>query len=322
MSRGLDYILARQSADGAWSDWALPPGPAPHWTTAHIGRCLSQLPRPHPPHLLRALERAADWLCAHRLPGGAWGYNDRTEPDADSTSLSVLFLSAMNRALGSGPVAFLRQAQRLDGGFATFLPDGLTGTWGQSHAEVTAITLLALSAVPGGINARQAAEGLAWLRRHRRPDGTWSAYWWTTPYLTTGLARSCLAAFGGGEGAAPVLPLPDDSLQAAHLLSMMPHAATQHAALTGRLLDAQKLDGSWAGKPALRIPPRDCAAPWNEPESPVYADPNRLFTTATVISALSGSGAGVGFSEGSVENPQKVQRTAFPGQNYSATPSA
>lgn len=290
LSRGLDYILTHQAADGSWSDWDLPPGPAPHWTTAYVGYCLSRLPEPYPPHLPQALEQAADWLCAHRLPGGAWGYSDRVDPDADSTSLSVLFLSKMARSPGHEPIAFLREAQQPDGGFATFLPNGLTGAWGHSHAEITAIALLALCSVPDGIDRRHVAEGVAWLRRHRRADGTWATYWWTSPYMAVGLARTCLAQFGGKEaaGATPDMPMPDDCLQSAHLLAMTPPATRLHANLTRLLLEAQGPDGSWVGKPSLRIPPRDCAAPWNEPSSPVYADPNRLFTTATVISALSG----------------------------------
>jgi squalene-hopene/tetraprenyl-beta-curcumene cyclase len=293
VASGLDYILSQQGEDGAWTDWSLPPGPAPHWTTAHVGRCLSALPGPHPPPLEQALRRAADWLHTHRLPGGAWGYNDRVDPDADTTSLAVLFLTAQDRETGQGPIEFLRRAQRPDGGFSTFLPDRLTGAWGRSHAEITAISLLALRSVPGGIEALCAKKGLAWLRRHRREDGTWAAYWWTTPYLATGLALSCLAAFGYGEDARFEVPwtIPGDTLQAAHLLSMTPQASPHREVLTEQLRRAQNPDGSWAGRAALRIPPRDCAAPWNEPSlNPVYSDPHRLFTTATVVSALADSG--------------------------------
>ena len=293
VTSGLDYILSRQGEDGAWVDWSLPPGPAPHWTTAHVGRCLTSVPPPRSPELEPALRRAADWLSTHRLPGGAWGYNDTVEPDADTTALAVLFFSALGREAGQDPVAFLRRAQRPDGGFSTFLPDGLTGAWGQSHAEITAIALLALRSVQGGIETVRAEKGLDWLRRHRREDGTWAAYWWTTPHLATGLALACLAAFGHRGDAGLDLPQtsPGDSLQAAHLLSMTPLASPQREVLTGQLLRAQNSDGSWTGRAALRIPPRDCAAPWNEPDfSPVFADPHCLFTTATVVSALADSG--------------------------------
>ncbi len=290
---GLDYILPLQDADGAWTDWLLPPGPAPHWTTAHVGRCLMTVPGPHSPHLSQALQRAADWLDTHRLASGAWGYNDKVDPDADTTALAVLFFTALDRDPGQESIEFLRRAQRRDGGFSTFLPDGLAGAWGQSHAEVTAISILALCGVPDGIEASHVERGLAWLRRHRREDGTWASYWWRTPYLATALALSCLAEFGNGEDAGFEVPrtIPDDSLQAAHLLATTPQVSPHRKILTEQLLRAQNPDGSWAGRAALKIPPRDCAAPRNETDdSPVFADPHRLFTTATVVSALIGYG--------------------------------
>ncbi|MGP6086286.1 prenyltransferase/squalene oxidase repeat-containing protein [Antarctobacter jejuensis] len=289
IDHGLAYILSRQDEDGAWTDWSLPPGPSRHWTTAHVGRCLTQLPGPPPAQLSAALSRAADWLLSHRLQHGAWGYNGRVDPDADTTALAVMFLAAMGRDPGPGPLAFLRQAQQPDGGFATFLPDGLTGAWGKSHVEITAAALLALRAVPEGIDAAHASAGLAWLRHARRNDGMWPAFWWTTPYLATQLALSCLAAFGEGKTASPdvVRRCPDDSLQAAHVLAMTARASPQHPALTQQLITAQKADGSWAGRAALRIPPRDCAEAWAEPlRGPVFADEKSLFTTACVVSAL------------------------------------
>ncbi len=293
VASGLDYILSLQGADGAWTDWSLPPGPAPHWTTAHVGRCLTTVPGPHSPRLGQAMQQAADWLDTHRLPGGAWGYNDKVDPDADTTALAVLFFTDLDREAGQESIEFLRRAQRPDGGFATFLPDGLAGAWGQSHAEITAISILALCGVPGGIEASHVERGLAWLRRHRREDGTWASYWWTTPYLSTALALLCLAAFGNGEDTGFEIPrtIPDDNLQAAHLLAMTPQESPHRKIFTEQLLRAQNSDGSWAGRAALRIPPRDCAAPWNETDpSPVFADPHRLFTTATVVSALVGHG--------------------------------
>lgn len=288
IDRGLAYILSRQDADGAWTDWSLPPGPSRHWTTAHVGRCLSLLPDPRPPHLMAALSRAADWLLSHRCAHGAWGYNDRVEPDADSSALALLFLAAMGRDPGPNPVAFLRRAQQPDGGFATFLPDGLTGAWGQSHVEITAIALLALRAVPGGIDAAQVSAGLTWLRHARRSDGMWPGFWWTTPYLATQLALSCLQAFGAeDEGLDIAAACPGDNLQAAHVLAMTPRGSPGHRDLTRRLLVAQRADGSWEGQAALRIAPRDRADAWTEPlRGPVFADGERLFTTACVVSGL------------------------------------
>ena len=54
------------------------------------------------------------------------------------------------------------------------------------------------------------------------------------------------------------------------------------------LVCEQLADGSWSSAPSLRIPDRTCVAPWAEPHADMlYADPDRLFTCATVLGALS-----------------------------------
>ena len=75
LSRGLDFVLAAQDAEGAWTDWALPPGPSPDWTTAYVGLRLS-VPRPAPPRGARRPARPRRAL-APVPPGrsGGWGYN-------------------------------------------------------------------------------------------------------------------------------------------------------------------------------------------------------------------------------------------------------
>lgn len=82
----------------------------------------------------------------------------------------------------------------------------------------------------------------------------------------------------------------DDSLQAAHLLSIITRARAGQRMheLARRLIDGQVPEGAWQSRPALRIPPRACERPWDQPMSgPLFADPMGLFTTATAISALS-----------------------------------
>ena len=58
------------------------------------------------------------------------------------------------------------------------------------------------------------------------------------------------------------------------------------------LVCEQLTDGSWSSAPGLRIPDRTCVAPRAEPYADMlYADPDRLFTSATVLDALSRSTA-------------------------------
>jgi hypothetical protein len=289
--RGMAFLLARQAADGSWTDWALPPGPSPDWTTAYVGFRLAALRSPFRAALRVPLERAGRWLLAQRGAGGGWGYSRAVEEDADSTSLALLFLAALGTPGPETAYAALRRYQRPDGGFSTFLPDGLTGSWGISHPEITPIAVLALRPAPGGMSAADADGAIAAIRRARRPDGLWEAFWWASPLPACEANLACLAALGHPEDIPEPLRgrAPEDALQAALLLSLSAarEAPARLATLSRILLAAQNADGAWRAAPSLRIPPRDRARPWEAPDSgPLYADPERLFTTATALAAL------------------------------------
>jgi prenyltransferase beta subunit len=93
--RGLAFLLAHQALDGSWTDWALPPGSSPDWTTAYVGLRLTALRPPFRAALQALLDRAGRWLLARRAVEGGWAYNPAVEEDADSTSLALLFLAAL-----------------------------------------------------------------------------------------------------------------------------------------------------------------------------------------------------------------------------------
>ncbi|WP_134724319.1 prenyltransferase/squalene oxidase repeat-containing protein [Paracoccus luteus] len=286
--RAADLLVARQNADGSWTDWSLPPGPSSEWTTAYVGHCLSRTAAPLRRDLARPMARAAAWLQRHRFPDGGWGYNPAVPSDADSTALAILFLASNGTPAPPGAIAQLRRFQRADGGFSTFLPDGLTGSWGRSHPEITAVALLAA----GGRRDPAIDAGIAWLRRARRGDGTWNAFWWATPIGATALGLEVLAAAGCPEPVPDaVLRLdPTDSLGAALLASCLAAQGRSPRLedLARRLIAAQAPDGSWQGAAALRVTRRDCDTPWDDPApGPLFADPRRIFTTATVLAALS-----------------------------------
>ena len=58
--------------------------------------------------------------------------------------------------------------------------------------------------------------------------------------------------------------------------------------LTAQLIAEQQPDGSWMAPPILRITRRDCYEPWaSGSPGPLFADPQRLFTTVTALHALS-----------------------------------
>ncbi|WP_433384151.1 prenyltransferase/squalene oxidase repeat-containing protein [Actinoplanes sp. CA-142083] len=286
VSRGLAFVLAAQEADGSWTEWDLPPGPSREWATAHTGMRLAQLGPAHRPAVAEPLGRAADWLLDHRAAAGGWGYNAVVDPDADSTAQALLLLAAAGRSAPAGACAFLARHQRPDGGFATYLPSPLAGSWSRSHAEITPIALLALRA-HGGLPPDRLADGLAWLRRARREDGLWNSFWWSTPLVATEAALGCLAVLGVHE------PLPQwtatDNLEAALLLSITAAWGRAPAIerLTHALLETQRDDGSWQCPPRLRVTDRACDRPWELPDAgPLFADPHRLHGTAIALAAL------------------------------------
>jgi hypothetical protein len=290
LSRGLGFVLAAQDAEGAWIDWALPPGPSPDWTTAQVGLRLSGLGLRHNTALADALGRAARWLLARRTAGGGWGYNQAVEPDADSTAQALLFLAATQPAPLEA-CAFLARHQQVDGGFATFLPDALIGSWGLSHPEITPVALLGLRAYAGCLSEYSLARGLAWIRRARRPDGLWNSFWWSTPLVATEVNLAFLTALETPEPLPAALARwhPNDSLEVALLLSIAAAAgrSPRLEQLARRLLAEQLDDGSWKSTPALRITARDCERPWETAASgPLFADQQRLHGTVTALAAL------------------------------------
>lgn len=292
LSRGVGFVLAGQDNQGAWTDWALPPGPSPDWTTAYVGLRLSSVGPLDRAALDEPLVRAAHWLLSRQSTDGGWGYNQAVEPDADSTAQALLFLAATGQSAPPEARTFLARHQQPEGGFATFAPDSFTGSWGLSHPEITAVALLALRAHPSGLPQDDLARGVAWLQRIRRSDGLWNSFWWSTPLVATEVNLALLAALGMTEPLPSTLASwpPLDSLETALLLSIMSPAAPRPRLeqLARRLLANQRDDGSWKSAPALRITARDCEHPWEAKVSgPLFADPQRLHCTATALAALS-----------------------------------
>jgi squalene cyclase len=265
ISRGLAFLASRQESSGCWSDWDdLPVGPSRMWTTAYCGWRLA----PCAPAWL--LEPAADWLEAHELPGGGWGYAESTGPDADSTALGILFQHAIGRRPQESAIRRLLSFARENGGFATYGFDQAFGSWTTSHVEVTATAALALRSAGAAHEAVQRATHF--VRQQRRSDGLWDSYWWISPWYATEVALRLL----GGPGPTAALS-PQSCFETALQILVTQDTADQ-------LRAAQNPDGSWPSAPILRLTDRDKYG-----AGLLFADPQRVFTTATVISALTGS---------------------------------
>lgn len=258
------------------------------WTTAYVGCQLADL---------APQSKASDWLAEHELSGGGWGYDEVVGCDADSSAHAVILLRRTGRPVDDHSRRRLESFQQPDGGFSTYGRSEGLGSWCVSHPDVTPVAGHALLLVCGRA-ARAVRRAVESVASWRNGDGLWDSFWWSTPLYAT---RASLAFLSAADA-----PLIDPAATRRSLLQVGAASAFErallldclglvgggpshaHDELLAALLTEQLPDGSWPSAPSLRIPDRACTAPWDEPGTePLYADADRLFTSATVVGALS-----------------------------------
>jgi hypothetical protein len=300
----LRFLLRHQDADGAWRDFQTKPGRSDAWVTAYIGLKLSGIF-----HRLPELEHAARFLLSASRRDG-WAYNSNCDPDADSTAHAILFLHRMRYSVKPSSFAALGRFQQACGGFATYrnLPQG--HGWGYPHPDVTAVALQALQLGLGRHHdrIRQGLESLA-CQQH--------SYWWISafylPLQLLLLGSPSHAKEPGQNAPADGASIDDSRIRlAAQLFSLCAFEnlsqpsgcfdqalALECAVLTRRpptlvrslmqsLAARRRDDGSWPSHPILRITHPGSRALNDQlfRASPVVPDDRGLFTTATVMAAL------------------------------------
>lgn len=208
----------------------------------------------------------------------------------------MLFMCAAGRTPDARNFERLLAFQQPDGGFATYEADEGLGSWGSSHPDVSAVaarTLLRLHTYAGA----ELERAVDYVARKLERTGLWNSFWWCSPLYAT---QTCLAL-------AAATHVPVDLTQTRRAItSLTAGNAFERALLLDclhdlgdvpskradelirRLAADQRPDGSWSSPPILRIPARDCTSPWERPTAATaYRDPGRLFTSATVLRALS-----------------------------------
>jgi hypothetical protein len=296
VARGSVYIINSQSADGAWTEWNLPPGRSRAWATAFVGYRTRLVPAAQQPGLATARAAASEWLIAHQFDGGGWGYNEWVCADADSTALGILFLASLGIEAPESSYTRLRQLQRVDGGFATY---DEPGSWGAPHPDVTPIAVLALL-TKDARSSPCVERGLEYVRRQRDDEsGLWHSFWWTSPaYATEGSVRLLTTAessFDRRRTRDGLLDfVPQNAFEAGLRLSALLHL--DHAIgdavdpLIGDMLRRQRSDGSFPSAPVLRVTRRDCAEPWSADDAgEVFQDDGCLFATSVAVECLAGA---------------------------------
>jgi hypothetical protein len=278
VERGLAFLASTQDAAGFWNDWELPVGSSRMWTTAYVGWRLASCGL-----AASALHRAADWLEASELDGGGWGYAESTGADADSTALGILFLHVIGRRVPATALRRLLSFSRDDGGFGTYGFEQSFGAWTASQVEVTATAALALQTAQ--VAQDTIARAVGFLYRRRRVDGLWDSYWWTSACYATEIAVRLLGEKARGEACRSLRKMqPRNSFEAA-LRSLVLCSDLEN------FTRSQDFDGSWPSAPILRLTHRDVYAPIASDNAGLcFCDPQRLFTTATVVTALAANG--------------------------------
>jgi hypothetical protein len=289
----LQFLIDRQSADGAWRDFLLKPGRSDAWVTSYVGLRLYQIERAFTLNALKpALAAAMRFVDGSRNANGGWGYNAICPPDADSTAHAILFL----RAVGVPPTLRdyrdLSRFQLADGAFATYRRGDALEGWCRGHADVTVVALRALAGVlpPHHRILRCGYARLAAYLRRREPL---ASYWWPSPFY---LARE-LRALSRENSNAPAFELPQLAVTsnagcfarslAAEVTLLYPGKTHVEPGLRA-LRRMQIEDGSWPSEPILRVVnPRSKRLDDRYGRgSPVVADDRRIFTSATVAAVL------------------------------------
>jgi squalene cyclase len=236
---------------------------------------------------------AARWLNDNMSADYGWGYNEIVGSDADSTSYAILFLKSAGQQVPDAAYTLLVNFQRPDGGFSTYLPSGEPNSWNVSHPDVTPVALLAMltHSVPDcGVIQR----GIDYILQQKISLGLWNSFWWRSCLYGTAASLSLLEAEGIEMplSTALIQVEPNNAFEAALLISCLLYEGRDASHdmirdLVEDLISQQQPDGSWKTAPILRITRRDCYEPWASADAgQLYAEQNRLFTTATVLHAL------------------------------------
>lgn len=320
--RGESFLLRAQAEDGHWTDFmSQQAGESTQWVTAYIGGTLS-LREPERPFL----GKARDWLLHTELKGGGWGYKTDFLPDADSTANAALFLSR-NSSRSETPLQRLGHLllsfwHEKTGGFTTFrplpFPLGLlymseSSIWCKPEVSISAMAGLTLLSIDPGQYGDILRSVRVFLLDARDGAGFWESCWWDGRIYGTWISCEFLAQHGDvdeveksiwwlcsqitGEGGwGDCYGGNADPFNTALALAVfrLSGKVTNYSALIQKgiewLLNAQNKDGSWMASAKVREPEPWNYRPWEagkRQSTVTILDCNRLFTTATVLRALS-----------------------------------
>ncbi|HET6864625.1 MAG TPA: prenyltransferase/squalene oxidase repeat-containing protein [Solirubrobacteraceae bacterium] len=320
IERAVGYTLAKRTQGGWWRDFFGTPDVdfSDEWVTAYVGHALART------DLERATAAAREALmllltAPRRAEVAGWGYHVLLPPDGDATT----WVLRLARSLGVTETerihrgrSLLAELTRPDGGILCYSEDdapavdrlirvgGSYAGWCNAHQCINA-PAAALRINPATIS---------FLRASQRDDGSWPAYWWDADEYATAWAVEALAADADHRAAVDAAlnwcadrvsadgavydadrePSPFATALALYALHAGGADISVHAEAAARaerwLLEQQLDDGSWRSSARLRVPAPSAHNPSPSPEVILrYLPDSGLWTTATVLAALSGA---------------------------------
>ena len=288
VEKAVDFIVAAQQ-QGQWKDYDLPVGVSTEWVTGFIGWTLADVGIHWQQNKAEnAAHLAAQWLNEHRSYPIGWGYNAHTGPDSDSTACVIALMDALDYPVHHDDRQFLRDAWRETAGFTTYVEGD--GAWSESHLDIL---------WPALKSAQLDAPEKRWQSLHDRLHANfnsctgWEGYWWSGPWYCT--YHLLMASHWHGEKNRFIVtpepgPLPVHSYSSAGWVAgslMLSGHSSAGIELFQQIITKQRADGSWDSSPDLRVTNPAISIPDDSPQSgQLYADENRLMTTASILQAL------------------------------------
>lgn len=324
--KAISFLLHKQDKKGWWNDFYTLAGYSDEWVTGYIGSVLAEIPVKRAQNAVSTAWRllkwrgffSKGWSYSRYVPtdadSTAWVL--KLAESLNKNSLKVKraqrYLDSSVTADGGIPTyANLNPIRK----FIQFKDGESLDGWCSKHCCVTAAV-----ACLGSLKNK--TKLLNYLRNQQHGDGSWPAYWWCDREYSTALAVIALKADTNQKDKAQIHQAvkwvlgrldskkyirnkdyptgsPFASSWAIHILIEASNSGYKKARkdphnLIEWLIEKQLTDGSWQSSSRLRIPHPYDKNPdkfnnWDKESlgsGSIRTDVNRLFTTATVLSAL------------------------------------
>ena len=325
IDRACQFLERSQWPGGFWIDFELAVGVSSQWVTAYVAQSLVQAIGSQQAiaqacdWLIRTQFEGGGWGFNRHVPPDADSianvllfFSKLKHEIPDETFLEKIadFLTTFQTTGDGGINTYRSRPPRPSEVQVEFLYE--ESGWCISHLSVTALAAEALFSVNKAKYKNTIQTAAEYIKKQQTAQGYWNCYWWYGPLYSTyraartlslmddgnnlqraahWVAETCQSDGGwgnhlGGNSTPFFTALAVSTLMLVHEKPIQQHLIQQGIAW---LLDTQQSDGSWESVPMLLTPIPQVRVPWEEKDPSCFTavpDQNRLFPTATVLSAL------------------------------------